>query len=458
MMRRIWWIGCLMACSNPAMAPSPTVDLKPVAGDAQPGAAGYPLAQPLSVILADGDGVPIAGATVRWSTAARGGVLSPATSLTNGDGIASSVWHLGRDDGDQFAGASYQSAPAVEFRATAVSGDVTHAGGISRRQCGVFSDGTVRCWASPDNGPARAIAIDTDLRFTSLGFAVDRWCGTTTGGAVACIVDAELMPGGVFRPEAAPVHVVAEGVPTMLRIAGAGSHERATTWCAQATDQSVWCWGNNDSGQLGRGTVGGTSQQPAPVLLSDRVVSFSVTPGAACAVDVRGAAWCWGDNGGGVVDAAQPSGIPVPVPTALRFSQIAGDGSGAVCAVGPELQIYCWGSNATGGRGRNGLEASSQPMPIEGTMFYIAVSGGSDGFLALTNDRTLVAWGGLPPERGATPVELIRDHVFAAILPGGGSWRCVQAYPLGTRCLDRVGLAQTTIPTADLLHGVPATE
>ncbi len=447
--------GCLMACSNPAMAPSPTIRLEQVSGDAQSGSAAYALPQPLAVRLVDGDGVPITGVTVTWTTSARGAVLTPATTITDSDGVASSSWQLGRDDGEQFASATYASAPAVHFRATATSGDVIQAGGVRGRQCGVFSDARMRCWSSPEHGPALAIAIDTDLRFTSLGFAVDRWCGTTQGGAVACVHDAELSPGGVFRPDAAPVHVVAEGLPAMLRIVGAGTHERQITWCAQSVSQEVWCWGNNDTGQLGRGTVGGSHPSPAPVLLSPRVISIAVTLGAACAVDVQGVAWCWGDSSGGVVDADAPSGVPVQVPTALGFSQVAADGLGSVCALGAALEVRCWGSNQAGGRGRNGVGVSSEPVPVEGTMFYVAITGGSDGFLALTNDRTLVAWGGLPAERGAAPIELIRDHVFSEVLPGGGIWRCVRGYPGGSRCLDRVGLAQATSPTAALIHGVP---
>jgi hypothetical protein len=453
-MRKLCWIGLLAACSSPTAAPSPSVHLTIVAGNDQVGAAAFHLMQPLLVRVVDGDGNPIAGASVQWSTSARGGELIPARSITNSEGIARAVWRLGRDDGLQYANASYLSAPAAQFQAIAASGDAIQAGGPRGRQCGVFGDGEVRCWTSPDRGPPEAIAIDTDLRFASLAFAVDRWCGGTLSGSIACIHDAELTPAGMFRPEAAPVHIVADGVPVMVRLGGAGTPERATTWCGQAINQTVWCWGNNDAGQLGRGSIGGSSDQPQQIASEMRIVSHAVTVGAACAIDVQGVAWCWGDSADRVVDSDSPSAVPVAVPTVHRFSQVAGDGSGAMCAVS-ELQVYCWGSNAAGGRGRTGLEASSEPVAVEGTMFYVSISGGSDGFLALTNDRTIVAWGGLPAQFGARPVELIRDHVFASLLPGGGESRCVRAYPVGTRCLDRVALARDASAAPPRLYGVP---
>ena len=202
-----------LACSQPATLPTSETRLEIVSGNGQSGSAGFELAVPLVARLRDGNGDPVAGVTVHWGTGDREGRLTPATAVTGSDGIATAVWRLGRDDGPQRAVATYADRPGVNFNAASRSGDVLQAGGLPSRQCGVFSDDVVRCWQSPDRDAAALVSLDTDLRFASLGFAVDRWCGSTRGGAIACVLDAEMMPGGIFRPDAAPVRVLATNLP-----------------------------------------------------------------------------------------------------------------------------------------------------------------------------------------------------------------------------------------------------
>jgi hypothetical protein len=441
------------------MDSSPAARVEVVSGDAQVGAAGFELADSLEVRVVDADGEPVAGAVVRWVTEDRESVLEPASATTNDDGIARSSWRLGRDDGLQRASATFSNLPAARFDAEARSGEVSQAGGPLEHQCGRFLDEVIRCWSTPDQGPARAVALETELRFASLGFAHDRWCGSTRGGAVVCLFNAELSPGGVFRPDAAPLHVAVANAPEFVQIVGTGDGESGFSWCGQAPDQSVWCWGRNESGQLGGGEIGATSEAPVRVSGDLRAISIAVTDGAACAIDVQGVAWCWGAADKGVVHHEGPSAVPVAVPTPRRFFRIAADATGSVCAIDGGQLVYCWGSNLNGGRGRDGATATSTPTAIEGTDFYVSLVSGSDGFLALTVDRTLVVWGGLTGTPfAASPARVLGSHVFAELLPGGGNGvACLRAFPGGTRCVDRVGLARALGSTqeAHLIYGVP---
>lgn len=455
----IVFVFLLMSCSDPTAGPSPAVRVDVVSGNAQAGSPGFELAAPLQVRVVDADGEPIAGAVVRWDSEDRDAALAPVNSTTDADGMAETLWRLGRDDGVQRVSATFSNLPAARFEADARSGEITHAGGPLAHQCGKFVDERVRCWSTPDGGPAVSVALETDLRFVSLGFAVDRWCGSTRGGAIACVLHSELSPGGVFRPDAAPVHVIAEGAPEFTQVVGAGDPELGLNWCGQAPDQTAWCWGRNEAGQLGAGTIGGTSDVPVQVAGGLRVISLAVTSSAACAIDVQGVAWCWGSTEQGVVNGGSASAVPVAVPTPRRFFQVAADGSGSVCAIDAEQLVYCWGSNLNGGRGRDGTGVSTIPTAIEGTDVFVAITGGHDGFLALTVDRTLVVWGGLTGTPfAASPARVLPQHVFGAIIPGGGIGAvCLRAYPNGSRCIDRVGTARalTTAPSAPLIYGVP---
>lgn len=448
-------------CSSPATAPAPVARVEIVAGDFQFGVPGYVLGDSVAVRVIDGSGAPVPGALITWIAENRDAAISPATSVTGPDGIARAAWRLGRDDGEQRVRATFSNLPGVRFTANSRTGDVLEAGGSTNHQCGRFLDDVVRCWRSPDGGPAAAVALDTDLRFSTIAYAAGAWCGGTRDGAIACFDDADLTPGGNFRPDAAPVRVVATGVPLLLKLVGTGRIEEPRAWCGIAIDSKVLCWGDNRSGQLGDGTIGGVRNAPVEVVGPLRALSIAVTPGAACAVDLDSRAWCWGSVADGVVDAAADSPVPVPVPgpTTRLMVQIAADGSGSVCGFDAVLQVSCWGSGRNGGRGRGGVGSSPTPVLIEGTDFFTSISATSNGFLAVTVDRDLVVWGGLTgtsfTER---PASVLSGYVFADVLPGGGEGAvCLRAFPVGTRCVDRIGLARAleVPPQAQLIHGVP---
>ncbi|WP_420128360.1 Ig-like domain-containing protein [Longimicrobium sp.] len=85
-----------------------------VSGDAQTGVVGAPLAQPLVVELRQ-NGVPVAGAQVVWAPAPGMGSASPATSITDAQGRASTAWTLGTGVGTQTLSAQVQGGASVVF-------------------------------------------------------------------------------------------------------------------------------------------------------------------------------------------------------------------------------------------------------------------------------------------------------------------------------------------------------
>lgn len=87
----------------------------PLDGDDQTGFAGTTLPVALKVRIRDANGAALAGATVRWTVAA--GTASPAASVTNADGEATTRWTLGTTAGVSTATATAGSATA-RFNAT----------------------------------------------------------------------------------------------------------------------------------------------------------------------------------------------------------------------------------------------------------------------------------------------------------------------------------------------------
>jgi len=90
-----------------------------VSGDAQPGIANFPVAEPLVVKVTAADEEPVAGVPVAFSTSAPGATLSVDTAFTDEEGLASAAWTLGPTAGEQTATATVANVGSVTFTATA---------------------------------------------------------------------------------------------------------------------------------------------------------------------------------------------------------------------------------------------------------------------------------------------------------------------------------------------------
>ncbi|MEO6057086.1 MAG: Ig-like domain repeat protein [Gemmatimonadales bacterium] len=121
------------AASAPGLAGSPVVFmhtatagaaavLEKVSGDGQSAVVGTSLPEPLVVSARDGDGNAVVGLAVAWVGGSGGGSLTPATSLTDAAGRASTQWTLGSGTGTNTATAVVSGVGTVGFTATALPG------------------------------------------------------------------------------------------------------------------------------------------------------------------------------------------------------------------------------------------------------------------------------------------------------------------------------------------------
>ncbi len=90
--------------------------------------------------------------------------------------------------------------------------------------------------------------------------------------------------------------------------------------CALTDDGKVWCWGENSSGQLGNGN---TQNSNVPVLvksLPGSVSSFTAGNDFACAKLATAEIWCWGNNQLGQLNDGTKNNHSTPV-----MAQVSGD-------------------------------------------------------------------------------------------------------------------------------------
>ena len=129
-------------------------------------------------------------------------------------------------------------------------------------------------------------------------------------------------------------------------VIGAGPFAVCAATGASGTS-GVYCWGRNESGQLGDGTLV-DRYEPVRVVGIGGASSIGGGWSHTCAV-VGAGAMCWGSNGSGEVGdgTRAPHLTPVSVVGLADVTQVGG-GVQHACALTGVGSVYCWGSNAFG--------------------------------------------------------------------------------------------------------------
>lgn len=243
--------------------------------------------------------------------------------------------------------------------------------------CALDGDGRAFCWGANFAGQlgdgsfaqrSRPVAVAGDLRFRTLSALGQHTCGLTTAGVAYCWgrdTDGQLgdpsqarecrYQGTVFGCSPVPVAVPSPW-PWAEVVAGA-SHS-----CALTAAGAAWCWGADDSGQLGadgpaicEGDDGGHRCALRPDSVATNVHFRQLAAGAAhtCGLTADGQAWCWGRNDAGQlgIGSTRDASRPTPVQTGARFAALRAGGY-HTCGLTPGGALECWGRNGYGQLGR----------------------------------------------------------------------------------------------------------
>jgi alpha-tubulin suppressor-like RCC1 family protein len=118
--------------------------------------------------------------------------------------------------------------------------------------------------------------------------------------------------------------------------------------CALNASGEVWCWGENDQGQLGRGGRAGTppfSSTPTPVSGLTGATAIMAGPRHACALLEGDRLRCWGANGFRQLGFSGQDIVtePVAMEGAHDITAVA-LGDSATCTTNGVGEVSCWGS------------------------------------------------------------------------------------------------------------------
>lgn len=316
----------------------------------------------------------------------------------------SSVWCWGSDSFGELGngGGGGSSAPAqvgLGMPATTLSGRSYHS-------CASLADGTARCWGYNDRSQLgdgstttrQSPALVSGLSgVAEIAAARTFSCARRTNGSITCWgenLDGQLGDGSFMSRSAPATNVM--GLPQLpITVAVGSSHA-----CARLTDNSAWCWGSNDFGQLGDTTM---TPRNLPVLAPLSNVTqiapggYSVPPytgGQTCVLRTDRTVWCWGSNEFGQLGntSMTPSLTPVQVSGITDAVELA-MGRYHVCVRRLGGGVACWGRSEFGQVGDGTNTPRSTPVAISLPRPAIHIAGGGFHTCALLDDSSLYCWG-----------------------------------------------------------------
>lgn len=274
--------------------------------------------------------------------------------------------------------------------------------------CALLETGILRCWGNntvrlivpsdPPRPTPQFISNPTTIRglvdiieFSSTFY---QGCALTRPGSVYCWSNDPAL-GGVdprmFMGNPTAPNVAATGVSDAIAI-------RAGEWgaCVIRSDLSLWCWGRNRRGQLGRGFVQTTSYTAVRIEGLSDVGDARLGVLHACAMLGDRSVRCWGDNTEGQLGIG-PS-YPVELdPRRVELPPVAGitvSRQGQhTCARLVDETLRCWGRNTAGQLGDGTVEQRVRPVEVEGLTGVLSVGAGMAYTCALRRDGTVWCWG-----------------------------------------------------------------
>ena len=301
--------------------------------------------------------------------------------------------------------------------------------------CALLDDGGVSCWGNGGYGQLgstggatsapRGVQLGTGDAAYGISTGSKHVCAVLFGGDLKCWGDntrGQLGQMSVIGQSAIPLKVQNQTSGTFFSNTVIGVTAGYDSTCAITNDEfndagqpGLYCWGLNDAGQRGDGTVcddgrGDSSlfdgcmdngnfgnHAPTMVYLSDvpGVVRVSTALDHTCATLTDGSLQCWGANDvgqlgdGSFSDRHYPasiaplvSGINNDYNVTMGRSTMVASGEGYTCAdfstegsdLGPAqgglgTQLWCWGSNTFGNLGDNSslTNGTNSPFYIRGT-------------------------------------------------------------------------------------------
>jgi len=308
--------------------------------------------------------------TAGWASVTDGGGHGCATRKDGG------LWCWGYNvQGELGIGTTVNVARPHQVTSPASTGWARVTAG-DNQTCAIRSDTTLWCWGYNGDGQLGLGNTTTeDLPQQVTYPASTGWTAVSAGSSYTCAtrddttlwcwgnnLEGELGIGNTVNQDL-PQQVTAPAGTGWASIAAGNIHT-----CASRGDTTLWCWGNNREGEIGIGNAIGEYEVPQQVTVPAGTGWTSPVSGGfhTCATRTH-ALWCWGQNDSGQLGIGSTAGQDLPqrvrVPTSTGWSLIA-LGTFHTCATHTGHTLWCWGNNFQGQLGIGSTTNQDLPQQV----------------------------------------------------------------------------------------------
>ena len=253
--------------------------------------------------------------------------------------------------------------------------------------CVITAQDSVKCWGGylVDNNNPTLTPIDipklTDIKFLDVGG--ESACAIDSQNKMTCFKGATVLP---IPPE----------VQTVKSVSGSNSN-----FCALTLDNRVFCWGDNQYGNLG---LQDPNAKAGFVPGLENIKRVIVGESAACAITSQDTTKCWGRDYYGMLghNATSESFAPVPYKYLSDVKKMVSDQT-RTCALLNSGTVKCWGE---GNYGEGAQGASFVPADVAGLASIKDLAMGQGYTCAHTAQDIVKCWGYDSVTFAKSPVDL----------------------------------------------------
>jgi alpha-tubulin suppressor-like RCC1 family protein len=273
--------------------------------------------------------------------------------------------------------------------------------------CGLVQDGTAWCWGAnfggqlgdgtTDDRPA-PVAVGGGRSYRSIAAGFAHTCAVALDGTAYCWGrnDSGQLGDGTKSQTLTTVPSLVAGSAKYVQVVAGETHT-----CGLGLDGAARCWGGNWAGQVGDGTGAtglASTDRPAPVTVTGGLTFAKLTAWMhhTCGITGAGGVWCWGRNDTGQVGDGTPNALGAPSPVVVAgggaYGTIAAGGM-HTCALATGGEARCWGANYHGQLGNGTNAGAPTPVAVVGARTYAFLASGHSHACALDQAGGAWCWG-----------------------------------------------------------------
>ncbi len=355
-----------------------------------------------------------------------------ASGISHSCGVSTTgkAFCWGRDTYNQLGDggdSNYSISPAIVETSSITGLKTMHSvTAATLHSCGMTTEGSAYCWGDDEYGylgnneqdedSQQPVPVDTSpitgsKTFLQIDADSMHSCGLTSDKQLYCWgVGIYGQLGSDTTVTYIPIPVDTSTMPVdtrdILQFTAGNGHT-----CAITSDNTGYCWGSDEYGQLGDSGENQNSSLPKAIDISTlpgekKFSQLSAGGKHTCGIATDGFAYCWGSDDCGqlgndvqMLDQSTPSSVDTTIFSGDTTFKSISPGKSHTCGIATDGKGYCWGFDIAGGLGDGGISASSTtPVAIDtstisGAKTFMMISAGNWHSCAITTDGLAYCWG-----------------------------------------------------------------